>query len=549
MPLPTARLFASCESDSEKVHGLGDLADAKGKCLYRDFRRHARRLHDMPEMFWTEIPLFNANGQVEEVSHPVLLPHETFSYLADGYPQRFLERVCGGSWRAVKRYWKDHSRDDWCEAHREAQTLRESGVDVAPCTLYGDDAEMHRGSAATIVTWSSPLCCLPTWESRMLVTVLPLRHVTPDTMEALYKVIRWSFDVLLSRRHPTHGPDGKPMEGARGRRAGTPLSPDGSTMVVIQILGDWKFIKECLLLKRFWGAHRICHCCAAVAAGVGPLYTDLTEDAIWRHTFFDNYAFIQACYSVYLPQLCRLPGFHVGMVVPDIMHAVHLGVLGLVVSSLMLAFAKSGAFGHATGTFRDRLAAQLRQVAYPMFVDWCNARPEVQHSQPRFRPGLIGCSKPNLYPEWHGKAHNCYIVAQWLGCVVHLLDGPLDLERVVMRGMNTVLAFLHRLPRTTLTPDEREECYSAGHLALQAYDLLSRRAIANDETLWPLKPKLHVFQHHLINIRKSGVLPPWSFPDEDFNGRLTRLEQNRKHFASLGERIMSRWALAYASEI
>ena len=125
---------------------------------------------------------------------------------------------------------------------------------------------------------------------------------------------------------------------------------------------------------------------------------DLTDEAIRRHTLFDLLAFMHACYSEYVPQLCRLPGFHPGMLLPDIMHSLHPGVLGFAVSSVMLSLALAGVFGDTSGTFRDRLAAQLRQVAYPMFIEWCRARPEVNHSQQRFGQGLIGCSKLNLYP-------------------------------------------------------------------------------------------------------------------------------------------------------
>ena len=452
MSLPVARLLAS----AGETGGIAEFGSKRNQNLNRDFRRHARRCcPDMPDTYLVDIPLMNDNGQVEAWPHPVNLPHEFFSWLAFNHRERFLERVCGGSWDTVNAYWDNHASDEWCHAS-PARELRETGVRVAPCTLYGDDAEPHRGSAAMVVTWSSPLCFLSTWLSRVLITVLPLRHVVPESLEVLYEVIRWSFDVLLSGHHPARGHDGKRLNRARRKRAGTPLSPDGSRMAVTQILGDWKWIKESLGLCRHYGAHRVCHCCGAVAAGPGPPYTDLTEEAVWRHTIFDYLAYMIANCLAYVPQLCRLPGFHPGIVLPDIMHTIHIGVLGLVVSSLMLSLAMAGAFGHARGKFRDRLAAQLRQVAYPMFREWCRAR-QIRHSQVRFGPGLIGCSASNVYPEWHGKAHNCMVVAQWLGCVVHLVSGPWELEEVFMRGLNVVLDLLHRKPRTVLTPDERQE--------------------------------------------------------------------------------------------
>ena len=113
-----------------------------------------------------------------------------------------------------------------------------------------------------------------------------------------------------------------------------------------------------------------------------------------------------------------------------------------------------------------------------------------------------------------------------------------------------MLDFFHRKPRTVLTPDEREEFYSAGHLALQAYDLLSKRAVASNATLWALKPKIHLLEHHLMRVRESGVLPPWSFPDEDFNGKICKLESvGRCHFRTLGGRIIGRWAFTYGTEV
>ena len=301
--------------------------------MFRDFKRHVHQeVHDMPRPYNAQLPMLNTDGKEVMRGHDMFLPHEIFGWLAQR-PELFLRRVCGGSWSVVDNFWGAHKDDEWFVKH-PAKELLGKDIRVAPVQLYGDDAQMTKGTSALVLTWSSPCCRLSSWQSRFLITVLPLLHITAQTLERVYGLVRWSFEVLLARRYPSRDPFGKVWpECWRRELGGKFLAPHGATAVLTGVLGDWKWIKESFFLKRYWKCMNICHLCRAVSSGVGPPWTNFCDDSEWRDTTFTHATFLAVCCSIYLPELCRIPGFHVDMIVPDLMHILHLGFLGFAVSS------------------------------------------------------------------------------------------------------------------------------------------------------------------------------------------------------------------------
>ena len=64
------------------------------------------------------------------------------------------------------------------------------------------------------------------------------------------------------------------------------------------------------------------------------------------------------------------------------------------------------------------------------------------------------------------------------------------------------------------------------------------------------RPKLpnlsRPFQHHLISVRETGIVPEWAFCDEDFNGRIVKVETHKCHTSTLGSRVALKWSAQFA---
>ena len=556
MPLPKAqRLHAAGQSSGDTSRrtavfaGLGAAGKYAGN-LARDFRVMAYRNQRLIRPYSLEVPLKNADGVVDPsvtTSIDILLPHESFAWLASRGPAHFESRLCPGGWDSVSEWWKARREEPWYDQHPATQLLN-SDVKMLPMQLYGDDAEMHKGNSALVLTYSSPLCSMPSWHSKMLIAVVPLRLCGPETLETIYACVRWSFDVLLGRRWPEHDCWGNVWQDWRQHRAGEFLNPDMQCgAAVVRLLGDWKWLKESLGLTRYWKTRFICHLCCAVATidkrghGADMLYTDFGDEAGWRPTRMTHTQFLAlfaAC--MFLPALLQLAGFHVSMAHPDVMHSFHLGFVGFAISSELMVLCSRGHFGHFDGERLLRLKQALT-VAFGRFRRHCRAH-QIEHSQQPFKPGVIGCSEAGTFPDWHGKAANAKAVCYWL--TVEMGEAAPPAERALFGALTDVLRVLHRRPRVRLGRVERRDFYASGSAALRIYAVLNADAVSNAEALWPLRPKLHMVQHMLLEVRRTGNIPEWSFADEDFNGRVIRCEWTKGWSSTLPRRICIKWALA-----
>ena len=288
-------------------------------------------------------------------------------------------------------------------------------------------------------------------------------------------------------------------------------------------------------------------CCAVATIdkhgdGVDRLYTDFSDEAGWRLTHL-THAQLMALFGDHAPALVQIVGFHVSMAHPDLMHSLHLGFVGFAISSELLILCSRFFFGRFDGDRLARLKGSLT-VAFRRFRTYCRDH-HVEHSQQPFKPGTIGATTAGVFPEWHGKAANAKAVCFWLTAELEKADPPVPpAELGLFRALTDVLHVLHRRPRVKLGRAERRDFYDTGTAAVRIYGKLNADAIDDRIALWVMRPKLHMIQHMLLEVLETGVLPAWSFSDEDFNGRIVACEKHKGHQLSLPRRIGLKWAIA-----
>ena len=192
---------------NDAVRAFGGLS---GTNCARGFKRFISRTHDLVDVYEVLLPVLNKNGEIVAMKHPILLPHEVFSYMST-YEKAFNERVLGGSWQKCHKYWNDCRGEPWFASH----PARNDFVRTVPLRLYGDDAEDLKNRSSLVLTWSSASAQHIRSEfSRFVITVLPLDLIVTDlTLKVLYGHVVWSFMALLNGYFPRLDPMAK-----RGRQ-------------------------------------------------------------------------------------------------------------------------------------------------------------------------------------------------------------------------------------------------------------------------------------------------------------------------------------------
>ena len=99
--------------------------------------------------------------------------------------------------------------------------------------------------------------------------MLKVAHIlTPDTLQVVYKVFAWSLNALSIGKFPAADHNdvkfSKDHHPERFAKVGHDLA-GGLCGAYAEMRGDWKYLKEALYLKQFYGRKDlICHRCAVL---------------------------------------------------------------------------------------------------------------------------------------------------------------------------------------------------------------------------------------------------------------------------------------------
>ena len=258
---------------------------------------------------------------------------------------------------------------------------------------------------------------------------------------------------------------------------------------------------------------------------------------------------------------CSWVGFHILILMLDLMHIVCLGTLHVDIGSTMWQMLREGAWsspGDPT-TWKEMCSVQLER-AYLLFVDWAKGdketmRDPVEHREQKWNLNKMSMSSMSCKPYWKGKAATNLAVAKWLRHATHkyMLAHPasvVDRHRAnFFWGVVSAVELLQHGPQFVTDADapivarfRRAALFShraLQHLALQA-DPESR--------LWQPLPKHHMLDHSLraaSDPASTCRLNPcwfWAFVDEDFVGRCARIcARQQARYKEL--RTLQQWLL------
>ena len=118
------------------------------------------------------------------------------------------------------------------------------------------------------------------------------------------------------------------------------------------------------MLPMSYACRYCCHLCKAVKGGEGALMTDFSELPAWLSQLRSHHDWLAAMPQI--PALALIPGFHLGLIVIDPMHIIHLGLVLWAVGNMLVANAERGIWGIHDGDRKSRLDKTLA-AAYVKF--------------------------------------------------------------------------------------------------------------------------------------------------------------------------------------
>ena len=165
-------------------------------------------------------------------------------------------------------------------------------------------------------------------------------------------------------------------------------------------------------------------------------------------------------------------------------------------------------------------------------------RTGVGTSQPVFTRNKLGYPSGKHFPVLSGKAFNCRVCIAWLANETHkwsVTHHSTLGERALACACWSLADFCWQMDTASrvLSACEIQRLQMAGRLFLQSYSVLAQLAIAEGNTLWAVKPKMHQFDHLLFDlstetqIRGSGGISQMRISSESSSGLQTNAAARR----------------------
>ena len=306
--------------------------------------KHAQNMHrslvslfgrpkGSPEFCWYQIPTSKGPKL-----HPFMMPHLWFSALFAELPDKFADTMKGPDDAACSSFWTMMADTPFLKHHPHMPPQRLSRT--LPVGLYGDAGSFSHQESLYVFTWNSLLGVGQTMAKRFLTTCIRKSDLTAGTFDAIFRILGWSFNVLLTGITPSEDWQSKPLKGGGAYLAG------GYSACLTQVRGDWEFYCSIFSFPRWNGAENMCWMCDASAEG--PLsFANFAADAPWRATRRTHEVYVAKLRATgrALPALFEhVAGLRLECVMVDILHTVDQGVALHIIGNVFHECLTKGAF-------------------------------------------------------------------------------------------------------------------------------------------------------------------------------------------------------------
>lgn len=529
--IPSWKVAAYAEAVAKGgITSLAGLASvgSKGKWksnAQRDLMRCWGKPAGAPHFFWAAIPVKDSDGNPAVEQHPFILPHELLSRLY-AENQELFQKSLGG--QEVQRLLFWDNMNHVVDSH---PTLSQEGLaKCIPLGIHGDGGSFNKQDQLTVLTFNSLVGEGVTKQTRFLITLVKKSKMLDDnsTLDAIFRIIAWSMNSLSVGRFPTTGPSGEVLEGGGG------LLAEGWSGTCLQVRGDWAFYSSAFGLPHWRSDENCCWLCRANNKDPGMFWTDFNSSAGWRSALWSHEDYIAHLESQgkCCPEIFEIVGLRLDMIVPDVLHAIDLGVSAHIVANV---------FWELLPQFGRNQSEQVK--ALQQLIKAFYSRNRVA-SRMEGRLTLDRIRTMSSWPKLKAKA----------AAVRNLVPFAAELAAQYNSGS------LHDKRRLALANDLHEfytllgnegRFFSASALASVQrlgnsvpilYAHLAAEAFHSGTKAWKLVPKFHLYQHLCLYQAAFHGNPRfyWTYADEDMVGAMVEVAQSC-HPSTMAPIAMFKW--------
>ena len=481
---------------------------------------------EAPAFTWYPVP--TKHGLV---AHPFLLPHLWLAAIYVANPTAWATSIRGLPGEALA-FWR--SMKDTAVVRMHPAIKSSDWANTIPLGLHGDGGAFSHQDSLFVFTWNSLLGTGTTLAKRFILTVIKKSVMVPDTLAVMFKIVAWSFNVLLTALMPELDWDAKPM----------PLDPHGPRYIaggykaaLIQIRGDWEFYSSVLELPNWGAGDEMCWLCHASKGG-RLTYTRSDPGAGWRGTrrTHESYCLELAHRGVALPPLlARVVGLRLESVMIDILHTVDQGVASHIVANIFWEAVIKKSWGHRkqednVNALMEELQAHYKSAATPKGYSRIQGNLTVD----RLRTAAG-------FPKLKAKAAATRHCATFALIIARRC---LDHKRVALIEMLCRFYEIVALDGMFLSKEAKEELPNLGRHMMMLYGQLSAESLAAGRRLYKISPKHHLFVH-LCEWQAVEMGNPrfyWTYADEDLVGSMIDMARSC-HPRTLPATAMYKWLI------
>ncbi len=280
---------------------------------------------------------------------------------------------------------------------------------------------------------------------------------------------------------------------------------------------------------------QICWLCNATkgATNLDNVFTDISPNSGWRQSYLMSNPW------TVVPSYASLIGFHLIMIMGDLLHICNLGI-SRDVAGCALRFILKDATVFPGATIPLRMESAMSSLRAFARLHGYSLRMK------RFSKKKIAW-KNNGYPELIASGSDTHIVLAWL-------ETTLAPHANVFGDICTLIYALNRSMRLLysagmfLSEQERETVRTLGDLFARTYLCLALNSVQNHELMWRCRPKMHLFIEMMLCRRVINPAFYATWLDEDWLKKISKpLRLTAAKTAQ--RRILERWMLGIPEQL
>ena len=486
-----------------------------------------------PPFDWVEIPTTAGPRS----PHPFLLPHSFFQHFYSGARSNWVKAVRGPP-SAPREFWDAMAGSDFLRLHprRDQQEWRRT----IPLGLHGDAGAFSHQDSLMTISWNSLLGSGVTMQKRFLITVVRKSEMVAGTLDAIFRYISWSFNVLQLGQTPS--------ENFLGMATGvdpTPLA-EGWCGQLCQIRGDWQFYGEVFHIPKWNEAQSMCWLCRASNTDPALLWQDCRQCAGWRGTLWTHEGYMRHIRASGFPipvLLMCVIGLRIECLTIDTLHAVDLGIAAHIVGNVLFVF------GVLRSCFGGSNMAEKCKRIHDRLMEFYKRTKCANRLRGKLTLERLRASASD-WPKLKAKGAACRKMAEFALEVALAFAGDSDEDRTMVEIVRLLVRFYHLIDDESmfLSAAARVELPRLGQRLAELYSKLSTLHFGLHNRLWKMTPKLHLWEHlcaHQVLVFGNPRCC-WCYADEDLVGQMVDIAETC-HPTTMAMTVLFKWLTLYFS--